>query len=335
MKIYIIAEAGVNHNGSLANALELVKTAHNAGADAVKFQTFKAGKLVSPTALQADYQRANTKTADTQYQMLKKLELTQDDFIKIKDYCAELGIEFLSTPFDRESGDFLLNLGIKKIKIPSGEITNKRYLQWAAKTGLPVILSTGMADLCDVKRAMDVLLADMDKTSITLLHCTTEYPAPYNEINLKAIQTLAQEFGVSAGFSDHSAGIEIALAAAALGAQVIEKHFTLSRDMQGPDHKASLEPCELKAMISAIRNIETALGTGVKEPAPSEIKNIAIARKSLHAARDLNPGDIIKESDLLLQRPAAGLSPMEIDSVIGKKVKTRIAAGAPLTGEDI
>lgn len=323
MKTLIIAEAGVNHNGSLDLAKKLIDVAAESGADIVKFQTFKAEKLVSKTAKQADYQIVNQagKPEDTQFSMLKKLELSVENHHELINYCKSKNIEFLSTAFDLESLDFLNNLGIDIFKIPSGEITNLPYLRKVGNFQKTVILSTGMANLGEIESALKILIeAGTVKEKITVLHCNSEYPTPFEDVNLRAMKTIRKAFGVQIGYSDHTKGIEVAIAAVSLGASLIEKHFTLDNNMEGPDHKASLEPAELKAMISAIRNIEKALGNGIKTPSPSERKNIEIARKSIHLDKNLPSGHILTESDLIMKRPATGISPMLLELVLGKKL---------------
>lgn len=314
----IIAEAGVNHNGDIDVALRMVNAAKDAGADYIKFQTFKAERLVTPDGKTADYQKNNC-NADSQIDMLRKLELSFDDFRKIALYCRETGIGFLSTPFDGESIRFLASLNIDFMKIPSGEITNLPYLREIATTGIPVIISTGMSTLDEVADALAIFYqAGYTKDKITVLQCNTEYPTPMCDVNLKAMLTMRETLGVSTGYSDHTKGYEVAVAAAALEASVIEKHFTLSRKMEGPDHKASLEPNELTAMISAIRNVTEALGNGEKAVSESERKNIAVARKSIVAARDIKAGEVFSEENLTAKRPALGLSPMLWwDKIIG------------------
>ena len=318
-KVFIIAEAGVNHNGSLELAKKLVDVAYKAGVDAVKFQTFKAKNLVSKSAKMADYQKENLKKETSQYEMLKQLELAFDEFIELKKYCNEKNIIFLSTPFDDESIEFLDNLGLEIFKISSGEITNLPYLRKIGKLQKKVILSTGMSNLCDIENALNILLqAGTKKENITILHANTEYPTPKEDVNLKAMLTIKEAFKVDVGYSDHTLGIEIPIAAVAMGASVIEKHFTLDKTMSGPDHKASLEPHELKAMTKAIRNIEIALGDGIKKPSKSETKNIEIARKSIVAKCNIKKGEIFSEKNLTTKRPANGISPMRWDEVIGK-----------------
>lgn len=321
--IIIIAEAGVNHNGDMEKAKELIRVAANAGADYVKFQSFKASKLVSPTAKKAEYQSQNIgDTDDYQFNMLKKLELSHENHLELITYCKEIGVSFLSTAFDDEGVDYLDSLGIDLFKIPSGEITNYPYLRTIAQKKKQVIMSTGMASLEEVNASLDVLLKyGLKKEQITILHCNTEYPTPMKDVNLKAMEQIGEELNVSVGYSDHTMGIEIPIAAAAMGAKVIEKHFTLDRNLPGPDHKASLEPSELKAMVSSIRNIELAVsGSGQKEPSESEFKNILTARKSIHLKKGLKKGDKIKEEDMIALRPGDGISPMEWKNVIGKKL---------------
>lgn len=324
LKTLIIAEAGVNHNGSLNLAKQLIDIAKEAEADIIKFQTFKAETLVSKQAKKANYQIQNDKldNSDTQYEMLKKLELSRQQHYELIDYCKQKHIQFLSTAFDLESLDFLYSLDLPFFKIPSGEITNLPYLKKVASFKKQVLLSTGMATLSEVGQALNVLTNyGLNLADITVLHCNTEYPTPFIDVNLKAMLTIQQEFGVKIGYSDHTQGIEVAIAAVALGASVIEKHFTLSRDLEGPDHKASLEPYDLAIMIKAIRNVEQAIGNGVKQPSASEQKNIIIARKSIHLKRDLKKGDIITEGDLIMKRPGDGISPMHIEDIIGKTVR--------------
>jgi N,N'-diacetyllegionaminate synthase len=318
MSIFIIAEAGVNHNGSLEIAKALIDVASQSGADAVKFQTFKADKLVSKTAQKASYQKQTTDADESQYAMIKKLELDERAHHELIEYCAQKNILFLSTPFDHESIDLLANLGMEIFKIPSGEITNLPYLRHIGSLKKEVILSTGMATLDEIDAALHVLTsAGTAKERITVLHATTEYPCPMDEVNLRAMQTIRNTFDIQVGYSDHTRGIEIPIAAAAMGASVIEKHFTLNREMEGPDHKASLEPDELIAMVSSIRNIEKALGDGIKQPSPSELKNIPIARKSIVASRAITEGECLSEENITIKRPALGMSPMLWDEMIG------------------
>ena len=316
--VLIIAEAGVNHNGSLEIAKKLVDSAADAGVDIIKFQTFNSKNLVSKSARMAEYQQKNTGHDESQYAMLKKLELSVEDHLELIRHCNERGIRFFSTAFDMESIDFLHSLHMGLWKIPSGEITNYPYLKKIASYQEPVILSTGMCNLDDIEASLDVLLKEgCKKQNVTILHCNTEYPTPYNDVNLRAMQEIEKKFGTKVGYSDHTNGIEVPIAAVAMGACVIEKHFTLDRNMEGPDHKASLEPNELKKMVESIRNIESALGTGHKVISPSEKKNIEIARKSIVAARDIAKGEILSENNLTVKRPGNGISPMRWNEVVG------------------
>lgn len=316
-KVFVIAEAGVNHNGNIEIAKKLINAAKNSDADAVKFQTFKAEKVMSKFAQMADYQKVNTGIDETQLEMIKKLELSYNDFVYLKEYCDKLDIEFMSTPFDYDSIDFLNELDVQHWKIPSGEITNLPYLIKIAKLHKPVILSTGMSTMEDIKAALSIL-RENGAGEITVLHCTTEYPAPFEDVNLNAMNTIMKMFNIPVGYSDHTKGIEVSIAAVALGATIIEKHFTLDRNMEGPDHKASLEPHELKAMISAIRNVEASLGSGVKKPAPSEQKNMTIARKSIVANCKIKKGEVFTENNITVKRPGNGISPMKWFEVIGQ-----------------
>lgn len=315
-KVFIIAEAGVNHNGDIDIAKSLVDVAVSAGADAVKFQTFKADKLALKQAPKAAYQNETTDSAETQYEMLKKLELTTDMHIRLIEYCKEKKIMFLSTPFDIESVTMLAELGISIIKIPSGEITNLPYLREVARQKKKVILSTGMSNMQEVKDAVQIL-RQYGAEDITLLHCNTQYPTPMEDVNLKAMIRMKNELNLEVGYSDHTQGIEVPIAAVAMGATVIEKHFTLDKTMEGPDHKASLEPNELKEMVKAIRNIEKALGNGEKNKTESEVDNIAIVRKSIVAACKIKKGELFTEKNLTVKRPGNGISPMKWDEVIG------------------
>ena len=320
--IIIIAEAGVNHNGSIELAKKLIDIAAEGGADFVKFQTFKAETLVTQTADKAEYQKEITNTDESQFEMIKKLELDRKTHEELIDYCKQRDIQFLSTAFDHDSIDLLDELNIPLFKIPSGEITNLPYLRHIGHMGKPIIMSTGMSTLEEVIVALNILLeVGAKKEQITILHCNTEYPTPMEDVNLKAIITVRDELGVSVGYSDHTLGIEVSVAAVAMGATVIEKHFTLDRNMPGPDHAASLEPHELKEMVSAIRNIEKAMGNGMKKPSPSEIKNIPIARKSIVAKKSIKKGEKFSENNLTLKRPGTGISPMEWDTVISQKAK--------------
>lgn len=313
-KVFIIAEAGVNHNGSLDLAKKLVDKALEAGVDCIKFQTFKSENLVSMSAQMAEYQKENLGKDESQYKMLKELEISFEEFKELKKYCEEKNIMFLSTPFDLESCDFLNDLDMKIFKIPSGEITNLPYLRKINSFGKKVILSTGMANLNEIQDALNVL----KDCEVSLLHCTTEYPCPYDNVNLNAIDTLRKEFNLEVGYSDHTQGIEVPIAAVAKGATIIEKHFTLDKNMEGPDHKASLEPNELKQMVTSIRNIEKAFGNGTKEPQECEKKNIEIARKSIVAKINIKKGEIFTANNLTTKRPGSGISPMEWDNIIGK-----------------
>lgn len=321
-EIIIIAEAGVNHNGSLATALRMIDAAAEAGADYIKFQTFKAEELVTSQSQTAQYQKTNC-GADSQLGMLKKLQLSYDDFRLLARRCGERGIGFLSTPFDAESIDFLTSLNMDYMKIPSGEITNLPYLRHIAGSGQKVIISTGMSTPENISEALDVFYsAGYNHEDICLLHCNTEYPTPMRDVNLRAMISLRDTYNLATGFSDHTQGIEIPIAAAALGASVIEKHFTLDRSMAGPDHIVSLEPGELALMVKSIRNVEIALGSGTKEISPSERKNISVARKSIVAARDIKAGELLSDENLTAKRPGNGLSPMLWDSVIGTRAIT-------------
>ena len=322
--VLIIAEAGVNHNGSIDIAKKMIDIAVNADVDLVKFQTFKVEMLVTKTAEKAYYQKNHTQKNETQFEMIKKLELDRADHIELLNYCKQKNIQFLSSPFDHESIDLLAELNIPFYKIPSGEITNLPYLRHIGSMGKPIVMSTGMATLEEVRAAIEVLMeATVKKDDITILHCNTEYPTPMADVNLQAMLTIQKELGVKVGYSDHTLGIEVPIAAVALGARIIEKHFTLDRTMSGPDHAASLEPDELQAMVAAIRNIEKAMGDGVKTPSLSEIKNIPIARKSIMAKKSINKGERFTENNLTVKRPGTGISPMEWDAVkekISKKV---------------
>ena len=320
MSIYIIAEAGNNHNGRFVLAVRLVDAAVAAGADCVKFQTFRTGEVVSRRAPKANYQKTAAGDGKSQFEMLKKLELSCDDFIRLRDYCIKSRIQFLSTAFDLPSVEFLQTLGLPFWKIPSGEITDLPYLLAVAKTRKPVLLSTGMSRMEEIRAAMDVL-EENGVPKITLLQCNTEYPTPFDDVNLNAMQTMRRRFGVEVGYSDHSTGIEVPIAAAALGASVIEKHLTLDRNMEGPDHRASLEPQEFAAMTASIRNIERAMGSGVKTPSRSERKNIDAARKSIVARRTIKKGEVFSENNLAAKRPGSGLSPMRWFEVLGLEAK--------------
>lgn len=319
-KTLIIAEAGVNHNGSLEMARQMVDAAADCGADYIKFQTFRTENLVNRTARQADYQATNTGQKESQYEMLKRLELSFDDFRGLNRYCSEREVGFLSTPFDMPSIEFLAGVGMDYMKVPSGEITNLPYLRSIARTGLPVIMSTGMCSLSEVGEAMSVFAKEGVTTDrIILLHCTTEYPTPMADVNLRAMETLRREFGTRVGYSDHTRGIEVAIAAVAMGASVIEKHFTLDRSLPGPDHVASLNPVELRQMVECIRNVEQAMGSGEKKITESERRNVEVARKSIVASRDIEAGEILNEENLTVKRPGTGVSPMKWDAAVGSR----------------
>lgn len=320
MKTVIIAEAGVNHNGDLSLARRLIDIAAEAGADIVKFQTFSANRLVTRNAKKADYQSKTTDTSDSQHAMLQNLELTRDMHELLIAHCQSRGIQFFSTGFDPENIDLLAELGLNCFKIPSGEITNLPYLRHVGRYAKPIILSTGMSTLDEIKEALEILeQAGTPRNKITVLHCNTEYPTPMADVNLRAMLSIRDACGVAVGYSDHTSGIEVPIAAVALGATIIEKHFTLDRNLPGPDHKASLEPHELKAMVAAIRNIEQAIGDGVKRPSSSEAKNKPIVRKSLVAACAIRAGEHFSETNLTVKRPGTGLSPMRWDDVLGRK----------------
>ncbi|HCX90138.1 MAG: N-acetylneuraminate synthase [Deltaproteobacteria bacterium CG12_big_fil_rev_8_21_14_0_65_43_10] len=318
-KTFIIAEAGVNHNGSLDMAFQLIDVAVAAGADAVKFQTFKAEKVIAVNAPKAGYQKETTGSDESQLEMVKKLELDETAHIRLYQYCQDKGIQFLSTPFDLESIDLLNRLGLEIFKIPSGEITNLPYLRKLGALKKRLIMSTGMADLGEIEDALNVLIdSGTPLGNITVLHCNTEYPTQFEDVNLRAMKTIGHAFGVAVGYSDHTPGIEVAVAAVALGAAVLEKHFTLDRNLPGPDHKSSLEPDDLKAMVQAIRNIEKALGNGVKRPSPSEVKNKLIARKSLVATQPIKTGELFSADNITAKRPGTGISPMRWDEILGQ-----------------
>jgi N,N'-diacetyllegionaminate synthase len=319
-RVYIIAEAGINHNGNLNTAVKMIELAAKAGVDAIKFQTFKAEKVISVFAPKAEYQKRSTGTVESQLEMALKLELSFDDFRILAKTCEESNLTFLSTAFDPESIDFLNKLGLDFIKIPSGELTNLPYLRKVAQPGKKVLLSTGMANLGEIEQAIDILTSHgTNRDDITILHCSTDYPTTMEDVNLSAMLTMQQAFKLPVGYSDHSLGIEIPIAAVALGASVIEKHFTLDKKMSGPDHDASLSPDELNAMVIAIRNIEKAYGDGIKRPGKGEAKNLDIARRSIVAAEHIRPGELFSEINLTVKRPGTGISPMQWDTVIGKK----------------
>ena len=317
-KVLIIAEAGVNHNGRLDLALRLCDAAKEAGVDIIKFQTWKTDLVISKVTEMAEYQKENLKSNESQYEMLKKLELSYDTFRLVKQHCENIGIQFLSTADEKESLDFLLTLDMPFIKLGSGEITNIPFLRYVGNKNMPVILSTGMSDLATVARAYDILL-ESGASSISILHCTTNYPCPYDEVNLRAMQTMKDAFKCQVGYSDHTLGIEIPIAAVAMGAEIIEKHFTLDRTMDGPDHKASLEPSELKQMVDSIRNIEVALGDGIKRPNKSEEANAKVVQKSILAKRVIKKGEVITEDMIAVKRAGSGITANHWDVVLGTR----------------
>jgi len=319
-KVFIIAEAGVNHNGSLDLAYQLIDVAKDAGADAVKFQTFIPEKTISKFADKANYQKETTDKNESQLKMIKKLGLSFEDHKKLLEYCKSKNIKFLSSPFDLDSIDFLNELGLDTFKIPSGEVINLPYLKKIGSLNKKLIISTGMANLGEVESAIDILVkSGTKKENITILHCTTNYPTSYEEVNLKAMQTLAAAFKLPVGYSDHTLGIEVPIAAVAMGAKIIEKHFTLDKKLPGPDHKASLEPAELKKMVKAIRNIEIALGDGIKKPNISEIEIMKVVRKSIVASKSIKKGEMFTKTNITVKRPGIGISPMKWDEVIGER----------------
>lgn len=318
-RVFIIAEAGVNHNGSIDLAKKLIDIASDSGADAVKFQTFKTENLVSKYAEKAEYQKQTTNSEETQFDMIKKLELDIDIHRELIEYCKKKNIMFLSTPFDQDSVSLLNNLGLKIFKIPSGEITNLPYLKQIGTLDKKIVLSTGMSDIGEIEDALDILILEgTKKENITILHANTEYPTPVEDVNLKAMVTIGNTFDCKYGYSDHTLGIEVDIAAVAMGASIIEKHFTLDKNMEGPDHKASLEPNELKEMVRSIRNIELALGNGIKKPSKSEVKNKDIARKSIVAKISIKEGESFTEKNITIKRPGNGISPMRWNELIGK-----------------
>ena len=333
-RCYVIAEAGVNHNGSLDTAIALIEAAKRCDADAVKFQTFSADRLVTREARKAAYQMSTVPGDDSQYAMLKSLELGLGEFSTIKSHCDRLGIDFLSSPFDIEAVDLLDEMDMRFLKIPSGEITNLPFLRHIGSKRASVILSTGMSTLDEVVQAVNVL-KENDAGQISLLHCVTEYPAPEHDINLRAMETLRQTFKLPVGYSDHTAGIEVSIAAVAMGACIIEKHFTLDTEMEGPDHKASLDPSQFAQLVTSIRNVEKAMGDGVKRPADCEIPNMDIARKSIVAATDIPEGTALSATNLAVKRPGSGISPMRWDDVIGRVVTRDIKADAVLDWQDL
>lgn len=336
--VLIIAEAGVNHNGDMALAKQLIDAASESGADYVKFQTFKTENLVSKEAKKAEYQKQNTKDgADgSQYNMLKKLELSIENHHELIDYCKYKNIQFLSTAFDLDSIDLLKSLGINLFKIPSGEITNLPYLQKIGEMNTQVIVSTGMCVMQDVEAAINELVkSGTNRNNISVLHCTTDYPTAMKDVNLKAMLSIQSQLNLPVGYSDHTLGIEVPIAAVAMGACIIEKHFTLDKSLPGPDHKASLEPKELAAMVKAIRNIEQAIGSETKEPTETERHNILIARKSIHLSQSLEKGHILTSDDLVMKRPGDGISPMKMNEVLGKKIASNLLQEHKLNWEDL
>lgn len=336
-RVQIIAEAGVNHNGSMETAKKLIAVAAESGCDIVKFQTFKAENLVSKNAEKAEYQKRNMNDADdTQFNMLKKLELAYSDHLVLIEHSKKHQIKFLSTAFDLDSIDMLIGFGMDLWKIPSGEITNLPYLEKIGKLKQEVIISTGMCTMGEIEEAINVLVKNgTDKSCISVLHCNTEYPTPMEDVNLKAMLSIKEKLNIETGYSDHTLGIEVPIAATSLGAVIIEKHFTLDRNMSGPDHKASLEPNELKAMVAAIRNIEMALGDGEKVPSSSEIKNMWIARKSIHLKHDVVKGHVVTQDDLTMKRPGDGISPMKFYELLGKKAVADFSMDHKLSPQDL
>jgi N,N'-diacetyllegionaminate synthase len=335
-QVIVIAEAGVNHNGDINIAKQMIDIAYEAGADYIKFQSFHAENIVSQEARMADYQIKNTGKETSQFELLKNLELSHAQHYYLKEYASKVGIRFLSTPFDLESIDLLKNMQVNVGKIPSGEITNLPYIKKMAHSFDEIILSTGMATFTEVKSALNIIRSmGVDNDRITVLHCTTSYPTLFEDVNLKAMVMMGSELGVRVGYSDHTLGVEVPIAAVALGAKLIEKHFTIDRNMEGPDHKASLMPDELKVMVKAIRNIEKALGSGEKTPTSIELSNRAVVRKSVFISRDLNEGEFITLDCLDFKRPGTGISPMEIDNIVGKMCKRNLKKGAMLNPSDI
>lgn len=335
-KVIVIGEAGVNHNGNIELAKELVRVAASAGCDYVKFQTFVANNVVTTNASKADYQMKNCTSEETQIEMLEKLELSQAVHYDLIDECKKYGIKFLSTAFDMDSIDFLHTLNMGLWKVPSGEITNLTYLQKIGSYKEEVILSTGMSTLGEIENALEILInSGTLRDKITILHCNTEYPTPMSDVNLKAMLTIKNAFGINVGYSDHTLGIEIPIAAVAMGASVIEKHFTIDRSLSGPDHLASLEPKELRDMVQGIRNVESALGTGIKLPSESETKNKNIARKSIHLGKDVKAGHVLSLSDLIAKRPGNGLSPLFTKEIVGSIVKNDLSKDAMLNLKDL
>lgn len=334
MAVYVIAEAGVNHNGSVKNAFKMIDCAKECGCDCIKFQTFKTDALVTSNAPKADYQMRNTNGSNNQFAMLKSLELNDREFEELKAHCNEIGIEFMSTPFDIESVDVLEKIGVTRYKISSGDINNKQLLQYVAKTGKSMVVSTGMSTIEEVRKAVD-WIEQVGNHQITLLHCTSNYPTSYDEVNMKAMQTLQQKFGYPIGYSDHTKGDLASIVAVAMGATVIEKHFTLDKNMEGPDHKASLNVEELKEMVDDIRAVETIMGSGVKQPMKSELNTRSVARKSVVLAHNIQKGEILKKEDLVLKRPGNGLAPEYLDELIGKVLVRNMRAEEMITWKDV
>jgi N,N'-diacetyllegionaminate synthase len=340
VRVFVIAEAGVNHNGDAERALQMIDVAAEAGADAVKFQTFSADRLAGPTAAKAEYQQRETGDGG-QHDMLKALEMSDELHRRLFERCTARGIEFMSTPFDEQAADFLVSLGMQRLKVPSGEVVNHPFLRHLAAKRLPMIVSTGMATMDEVTEAVDLIgrcwgesppAADVP---LTVLHCTSNYPAAPADVNLRAMTSMGDALRVPVGYSDHTLGATVAIAAVARGACVLEKHFTLDRSLPGPDHRASLDPAELKALVASIREVEVALGSDVKAPTPAELAVRAVARRSITASRDLAPGETIGASDVALLRPATGIPPKHLDEVIGRRIATAVAAGTPLRWDDL
>ena len=334
MSVYVIAEAGVNHNGNVDTALKMIEMAKECGCDCIKFQTYKTENLVTKTAPKAQYQVQNTKNNDSQFSMLKELELSYSDFFALKKYCDEVGIDFMSTPFDKESVELLEKLDVKSYKISSGDVTNKPLLEYIASKNKPIIVSTGMCTLDEVEEAVD-WIEQVGNKSISLLHCTSNYPTPIEEVNMKAMLTLGRKFPYAIGYSDHTKGILIPAMAVAMGAKIIEKHFTLDKNMDGPDHQASLDVTELKEMVGTIRTIELAMGNGVKVPALSELSTRNVARKSIVLKKDMKRGDVITSDDLEIKRPGNGIAPKYMEQLLGKVLKRDIQADELLRYEDM
>jgi N,N'-diacetyllegionaminate synthase len=334
VSVFVIAEAGVNHNGDVDRALRMIDAAVAARADAIKFQTFSAEKLVSRSAEKAAYQKRETGEG-SQFGMLKALEMSDDMHRQLFEHCRRHGIEFMSTPFDEDAADFLIALGMRRLKVPSGELVNHPFLRHLASKNLPIILSTGMAEMHEVEEAVATLEQEGATSSLTVLHCTSNYPAAMAEVNLRAMTTIGERTGLPVGYSDHTLGVAVAIAAVARGATVIEKHFTLDRELPGPDHRASLEPDELAEMVRAIRDVEIALGSAEKSPTAAELEVRKVARRSIAAARDLHADQLLRSDDLVLLRPGTGIAPKELDRVTGRTLARPVAAGTPLQWADL